>query len=91
MKCYRNFELILKQAGPNGGDIIMIPQGNGTVYIGQTDMLKLFEVCTRKFKLKILWKYQHSITCNTVNSDTILSKDFYYIDLDCQQSSTGLE
>lgn len=34
----------IKQAGPDGGDIIMIPQGNGTVFIGQTDMLKLFEV-----------------------------------------------
>lgn len=22
----------------------MVPQGNGTVFIGQTDMLKLFEV-----------------------------------------------
>ncbi|XP_061177015.1 EGF-like repeat and discoidin I-like domain-containing protein 3 [Saccostrea echinata] len=32
------------KAGPNGGDIIMIPQGNGTVFIGQTDMLKLFEL-----------------------------------------------
>lgn len=36
----------IKQAGPDGGDIIMIPQGNGTVFIGQTDMLKLFEVLT---------------------------------------------
>lgn len=32
------------RAGPDGGDIIMIPQGNGTVFIGQTDMLKLFEI-----------------------------------------------
>ena len=49
MKHVLYLKLILKQAGPNGGDIIMIPQGNGTVYIGQTDMLKLFEVCTWKF------------------------------------------
>ncbi|XP_060065432.1 uncharacterized protein LOC132545760 [Ylistrum balloti] len=32
------------EAGPQGGNIIMKPTGNGTVYIGKTDMLKLFEI-----------------------------------------------
>ncbi|XP_069142044.1 EGF-like repeat and discoidin I-like domain-containing protein 3 [Argopecten irradians] len=32
------------EAGPQGGNIIMKPTGNGTVYIGKTDILKLFEV-----------------------------------------------
>ncbi|KAL4219761.1 Milk fat globule-EGF factor 8 protein [Mactra antiquata] len=32
------------EAGPNGGNIYMTPGERGTVYIGHTDMLKLFEV-----------------------------------------------
>ena len=32
------------QAGPNGGNIYMTPGANGTVYIGHTDMLQLFQV-----------------------------------------------
>ena len=36
---YTNF-----QAGPSGGNIYMTPGANGTVYIGHTDMLRLFEV-----------------------------------------------
>ncbi|XP_076078051.1 lactadherin-like [Mytilus galloprovincialis] len=32
------------QAGPQQGNIFMKPNGNGTVYIGHTDMLKLFEI-----------------------------------------------
>lgn len=31
-------------AGPNGGNIYMTPGDRGTVFIGHTDMLKLFEV-----------------------------------------------
>lgn len=31
-------------AGPNGGNIYMTPGDRGTVFIGRTDMLKLFEV-----------------------------------------------
>ena len=42
----------------------MIPQGNGTVYIGQTDMLKLFEVCTKKFCPNIDMEFE----CQIVHS-----------------------
>lgn len=31
-------------AGPNGGNIYVNPGQNGTVYIGRTDMLKLFQI-----------------------------------------------
>ena len=38
---------IMFQAGPNGGNIYMTPGANGTVYIGHTDMLQLFQVHLR--------------------------------------------